>query len=220
LNHLYVVPPSEPASGFDCGWHGREHALHAFFVARLFGASVELCHGDFAVISRFLPPLTTMERENDHGWCVVNGVAPVDLSLTFQHFGQAPQLRSPIVGEGRNGDWQVHYAQDESALDEGIQDQNEIVFIEKESVADSVIALLANPHLYLSPPAPADTTHWHAVYGTAICAKISLHVYRCATGEAKSIHHRLNRDEAVAWIDRQYPDAESQLRERLAAGST
>src|SRR5688572_29242242 len=119
LNHLYTAAPSEIAGGrVDFGWRSREHALHTFFVARMFGAETEIARGDIAVISRFVPPLTTMGSDDAHAWCRVNGVAPVDLSLTFFHYGNAPQLRAPIVGEGRNGDWQIEYAEDESALDE------------------------------------------------------------------------------------------------------
>ena len=58
LNHLYTLPPRETPAGIECGWRGREHALHAWLVARLFGADATLCVGDFAVLSRFLPPLT------------------------------------------------------------------------------------------------------------------------------------------------------------------
>ena len=215
LNHLYVDPPSEGAAGFDAGWHGREHALHTYFVALLFGAEAGLCQGDFAIISQFLPPITSMEREPKHGWCVVNGVAPVDLSLTFQHFNQAPQLRNPLVGEGRNGDWQVHYAEDETALDEGIQDQNEILFIEKETATAAATELIDNPYLYLPPPNAQEIDRWQMVYGGGICAKISLHCYRCANGEAKSVRQKLNREEAVKWIHEQYADAEETLRTKL-----
>ncbi|MCX6434287.1 MAG: hypothetical protein NTX29_16460, partial [Actinobacteria bacterium] len=52
----------------------------------------------------------------------VGGIRPVDLSMTFARFGQVPQLRSAITGDGPNGDWQVRYAEDESILDASIED--------------------------------------------------------------------------------------------------
>lgn len=215
LNHLYTVPPSENPGGVDYGWHGREHALHAFLVARMFGASAELCTGDFAVLSRFVPPLTSMDRSDDHAWCSINGVAPVDLSMTFKHYGNAPQLRSAIVGEGRNGDWDVQYADDESVLDESVQNRNEIIFIEKTIREDSAAALLNDPYLLLQPPRPDDAGSWHTLYGPAIYAKITLHCFGCANGGAKSIRHRMTRQPAVAWIAENYPDPEAQILKEL-----
>jgi hypothetical protein len=214
LNHLYVVPPSETAGGLDFGWHAREHALHAFFVARLFGASAEICSGDFAVLSRFVPPLTSMGRDDDHAWCSISGVAPVDLSMTFKHYGTAPQLRSPIVGEGANGDWNVEYAYDESPLDENVQNRNEIIFIEKKVRDETEAALLSDPYLLLRPPKTDDAAGWHTLYGPEIYAKISLHCFGCATG-AKSVRHRLTGEKAVAWIAENYPQAQAEILKQL-----
>lgn len=211
LNHLYTTPPGERPGGVDFGWHSREHALHTFFIARLFGAEAEIARGDFAVISRFLPPLTSMGTGQDHAWCVINGVAPVDLSLTFLHYGNVPQLHAPIVGEGRNGDWHVEYAEDESALDENVQQRNDILYIEKSLQPETPAQLLENPSLLLPAPGADDTTSWSARFGASIYAKITLHLFRCATGEAKSIRPRLAREPAFAWIAENYPEPEAAL---------
>lgn len=211
LNHLYTAAPSEVAGVFDFGWHSREHALHSFFVARLFGAETDIARGDIAVISRYVPPLTTMGTSDEHAWCRVNGVAPVDLSLTFVHYGNAPQLRAPVVGEGRNGDWQIEYAEDESALDESVQQRNDVLYIEKTIATDTEAQLLENPYLVLRAPKPDDTTSWHAIYGPSIYAQITLHCFACAAGRAKSLRSRLNRAESVAWIAANYPDAEAAI---------
>jgi len=211
LNHLYTTPPGERPGGVDFGWHSREHALHTFFVAALFGAEAGIALGDFAVISRFVPPLTSMGTNQDHAWCVVNGVAPVDLSLTFLHYGNVPQLHAPIVGEGRNGDWHIEYAEDESALDESVQERNDILYIEKSLSSETAAQLLANPYLLFPAPAPEDATGWPARFGPSIYAKISLHCFRCATGEAKSIRQRLAREPAIAWIAENYAEPEAEL---------
>ena len=217
LNHLYTTPPAETKAGLDCGWHGREHALHTYFVARMFGADAQLCIGDFAVLSRFLPPLTTLEREMDHAWCSVNGVVPVDLSLTFALYGNAPQLRSPIVGEGRNGDWEIHYSEDESAMDESFSQQNEILYVENELVEATPAALLQNPRAFVPAPASDAAPGWRSQLGPEIYAQISLHCFQVASGRAANVRHRLNRDDAIAWIAANYPNAADEIRKRLPA---
>jgi hypothetical protein len=204
LNFLYTVPPADTPAGPDCGWHGAEHALHTFLVARLFGADAELCRGDYAVLSRFLPPLTSLERETKHAWCSVNGVAPIDLSLTFAFFGQAPQLRSPVVGEGRNGDWVIQYADDEAAMDESFSNQNELLYVEREIVEASAEALVENPGLFL--PAGHDVV---------LLAQITWHCFACASGRGKSVRNRPNREDALTAIAAQYPNASALVGESL-----
>ncbi|MSU50979.1 MAG: hypothetical protein EXS37_18120 [Opitutus sp.] len=211
LNHLYVVPPSEASGKLDFGWHDREHALHAFLVARMFGAPADIRTGDFAVLSRFVPALTSLGGDQGHAWCNINDVTPVDLSLTFQHYGAVPQLRSAIVGEGRNGDWEVQYAEDESLLDEDVPNRNEILFIEKKIHEETAAELVANPQLFLPPPRVEDSAIWSTLHGTSIYAKITLHCFECATGSSKSVRNRLAAAPAVAWIAANYPDAESRI---------
>jgi len=52
LNFLFTLPPVETPLGWDCGWHGHAHALHTYFVARMFGTSADLRSGDFVVRER------------------------------------------------------------------------------------------------------------------------------------------------------------------------
>jgi hypothetical protein len=215
LNHLYTTPPTETPDGLDCGWHGREHALHAHLVARMFGATADIRTGDFAVLSPYLPPLTSIEKKFDHTWCTVNDVAPVDLALNVSYFGQAPQLRSAIVGEGRNGDWEIHYTDNESVLDEGFGHANEIIFIERKIHSDSDAALVNDPYLLLPAPLPDAAGGWHALYGPGIYAKITLHCYACAARSAKSVRQKMTREQAIAWIAEQYPEPEAQILKAL-----
>jgi hypothetical protein len=218
LNHLYTTPPVETPDGLDCGWHGREHSLHAFLVARMFGATADIRSGDFAVLSPYLPPLTSVEKNFDHTWCSVNGVAPVDLALGVTYFAQAPQLRGAIIGEGRNGDWEVQYSDDDAVLDESFGHTNEVIFIERKIHADSESALLTDPYLLVPKPAEGDKSSWHALYGVSIHAKITLHCHACASRTAKSVR-RLSRDQAVAWIAENYRDAEDQILKALRVAS-
>jgi hypothetical protein len=219
LNHLYSTAPVETPEGLDCGWHGREHALHAFFVARMFGATADIRSGDYAVLSPYLPPLTSIEKPFDHTWCSVNGVAPVDLALNVSYFGQAPQLRTAFVGEGRNGEWDVKYTEDESVLDEGFGHTNEIIFIERKVHADAESALLHDPYLLLPPPRADDPASWHALYGPGIYAKITFHCHACATRAAKSVRQKMTREQAIAWIAGHYSDAESQILKALGTAN-
>lgn len=211
LNHLYTTAPAEVEGAVDFGWRSLEHALHTYFVARMFGAEAEIGRGDIAVISQYVPPLTTMGSKSDHAWCIVNGVAPVDLSLTFLHYGAVPQLRAPVVGEGPNGDWQIEYSEDESALDETVQQRNDVVYLEKSTATNVESHLLTNPFSFLPAPKPDDTASWNARYGPSIYAKISLHCFQCASGRAKSIRHRLKPADAIAWIAENYPDPDAQI---------
>lgn len=211
LNFLYTEPPAERAGVIDCGWHGGAHAYHAYFVARMFGAAADLRIGDFAVISSLVPPLTTLEREPKHAWCSVGGVVPVDLSVTFTQFGQAPQLHAAVIGDGPNGEWQVRYAQDESILDGSLETGNELLYIERSICTETEAALLENPHLILPPPAAGAGETWADRHGSEIHAQIALHCFRCATTGGRSIRNRPTRDEAVAWIAGNYPAARAEI---------
>ncbi|MDO8543599.1 MAG: hypothetical protein Q7S40_24420 [Opitutaceae bacterium] len=211
LNFLFTIPPAETPVGWDCGWRGHEHAFHAFFVARMFGAAADLRTGDFAILSRLMPPLATLEREPKHAWCSVGELTPVDLSITFAFFQNVPQLRTAITGEGPNGDWQVRYAEDDSILDEGFESDNEIVFIERQIDAQSPAALLEDPQRFLPPRPAAATDNWLVIHGPEIHAQIALHCYRCAAGGGRSIRNRATRDDAVAWIAGNYPDARAEI---------
>jgi hypothetical protein len=211
LNFLFTIPPAETPVGWDCGWRGHEHAWHAFFVARMFGSRASLCTGDFAILSRLMPPLTTLEREPKHAWCTIGELAPVDLSMTFAYFEGVPQLRTAITGEGLNGDWQVRYAEDESILDESFENGNEIIFIEKQVVAEPAEALLEDPGRFLPPAAIGARDNWQILHGPDIHAKISLHCYRYAAGGGKSIRKHATREEAVAWIAGNYPAPQTEI---------
>jgi hypothetical protein len=215
LNHLYTTPPADVAGALDFGWRGHEHAFHTFLLARMFGAPAEICTGDFAVLSKFVPPLTTMGSGKEHAWCAINEVAPVDLSLTFGLYGTAPQLRTPIVGEGPNGNWHVQYAYDESPLDENIENANEIIYIEKTVREESASQLLDHPYLFLTAPAADEATSWPARFGASIHAQITLYCFDCASGRAKSVRHRMNREDTAAWIATNYPEPEKRIREKL-----
>jgi hypothetical protein len=53
--------------------------------------------------------------------------------------------------------------------------------------------------------------NWDARYGPEIYARITLHCFRCATGDADTTWPRLSPSEAPAWITSEYPDAIDEL---------
>lgn len=217
LNFLLTLPPVETPLGWDCGWRGPEHAWHAFFVARMFGSPATLCTGDFALLSQFVPPLSTLDRETKHAWCTVGDIAPVDLSLTFAYFDRVPPLHSPITGEGLNGEWTVRYAEDDSILDGNVESGNEILFIERSVVADSAETLLHDPSRFLPPVPRGSAEDWAALHGPDIHAKIALHCFRCANGDGRSIRNRATRAEAIAWIAENHPEPQAEILRRIEA---
>jgi hypothetical protein len=220
LNFLYTVPPSQrPDGGVECGWSSREHALHACFAAWLLGAKADLRSGDYAVLSQSLPPLTSLDTGVAHAWCAVDGVTPIDLGMNFAFYPAAPQLKSPVMGEGVNGGWHVRYAHDESILDGKIENEHEIIFIERKVHADTPAALLNDPFLFLPPPRIGDRESWHAYFGPDFYAKISLHCFRCVADPAISVRNRFTRAQAANWIAASYPAPEKQILEVLGEGS-
>lgn len=209
LNFLFSDAPAEREGVIDCGWRPHLHAYHAYLVARMFGAAAELRTGDIAVISGTLPPITTLDRQPKHAWCAIGGVTPVDLSATFAGFPQAPQLRSPVTGDGPNGDWQVRHAEDESILDQNIEGANELIYIARGTFSDDPGPLLDDPGRFI--PGAEEPEGWTARHGAGLHAAIALHCFRCAGSGGRSVRNHGSREEAVAAIVAQHPDARAEI---------
>jgi hypothetical protein len=211
LNHLYTVPPFTAVDGgSDCGWYCREHALHVLFVASLFGATCDVRHGDFLVCA---PPhilVTSIDSGAGHTWCSVNGVTPVDLSITFRFFGPGPQLLAPVSGRGRNGPYTIVYSDNDEAA-RACQQPGTLHYVEREVHQLSLRDLVSDPYGLIYAPIVDDAQSWHRIYGPQIYAKISLHCYRIATRQVKPLHRSLNPIEAARWISEHYPNASNDL---------
>lgn len=213
LNHLYTVPPFGADYGTDCGWYCREHALHTYFVAKLFGADVDIRRGDFLVCAPPYVEITSLDTSADHAWCRLNDTLPLDLSLTFRYFGKVPQLLGPIAGNGRNGPYSIVYSSDEAAARSA--DLGSIHFIERDVVSVSAEDLLLKPYSFLYPPLPSDPFSWDRLFGPEIYARISLHCFRVATREAKPLCRKCDSKAAVELIANAYPNAIEQLNELM-----
>jgi hypothetical protein len=215
LNHLYTVPPFQTASGLDLGWYCREHAVHTLLIAQLFGADADIRTGDFTILSPHVPTTSSIGSGADHSWCSVSGVAPIDLSMTFAQFGGGPQLRSAIIGEGKNGDWVIKYAEHESAIYHHQQSSTEVFLVERKVEPYKAEDLLQNPYCFIFPPRNGDESSWHVLYGQQIYAKITLHCFSVASGAAKPVRLRFSSVEAVRWISTNYADAAEQIRNNI-----
>lgn len=215
LNHLYTVPPFiAPDGGNDCGWYCREHALHVLFVASLFGATCDVRHGDFLVCATPHILITSLDSGAGHTWCSVNGVTPLDLSMTFRFYAPGPRLRAPVAGTGRNGPYTIAYADNDKAA-RACEHPGMVHYVEREVDQLSLLALVSDPYALIHARIVDDPQSWHRIYGPEIYAKISLHCYRIATRETKPLHRSYNPIEAARWISEHYPDASQDLSARL-----
>jgi hypothetical protein len=214
LNHLYTVPPFQAPSGLDCGWYCREHAMHAFLVARMFGAEAFLVSGDFAISSPAIA-VHSIGSGDGHSWCSINGIIPVDLSITFKYFKGVSQLNSPIAGSGKNGEWKIRYSKDDSIVDSFSDHTNEIALIERKIEKHNENDILQNPYCFIHPPAETGPPSWHTLYGQDIYARITLHCFSLATGHNKSIRHKFTSTGAVKYISDNYHEAVNIIRKTI-----
>ena len=84
LNHIYTEKPSLTAEGGDFGWFCREHALHLYGVATLLGKNAEICVGDVLLRRPQGAPFHSIGVPSGHAWCCLDGLDPVDVSLTVK----------------------------------------------------------------------------------------------------------------------------------------
>jgi len=183
----------------------------------MFGANADIRTGDFAFTSPYVRSVTSLGSDMGHAWCAVSGIVPVDLSLTFRHFGVRPQLSGPIIGTGKNGDWHVTYGCESSHIGSYREESNDIMLIERQIESHTAEELLQNPYRFLYPPQDNDGGSWNVLFGQDIYAKVTLHCFLAASGRAKKVRFRFNSREAVRWICNNYPDAVGDIRNKLKA---
>ena len=215
LNLLYTVPPHSVGDIIDCGWSCREHALHVRVLCALFGVSGDLCFGEFMVDSAFLPRITSGGAGDCHAWCRVKDVIPVDLSMTFAHYGIKPQLDGPVFGAGKNGDYAIVYRRAEEPLGQRPQVPHCIIFREHKTVDHAPDALTQNPYLFIYPPAHSNQTNWDAMFGPEIYARITAHCFAVATRKANPLSRAMNSQGAIRWISNNYPSATNEIISKL-----
>jgi hypothetical protein len=211
LNLIYTVPPFDDGSGPDFGWFCREHAFHTHLICAAMGVQSCLVLGDFG-----LSPLRVADPSSEqHAWCAVKEVAPVDLSMTFVHFssdGSFPQLEKAVIGTGQNGQFSIIYGR--SAPGETGPEQFTITFVESRRLDLSPTQLIADPYRFLHAPVGWDA--WKDFYGADIYSKITLHCLEVASRRVKPVEGQFHEDEAaLEWIAQRYNGATDKLFEMM-----
>lgn len=212
LNAVYTVPLRP---GIDCGWFCREHTLHTKVLCALLGVTADIRFGDFSVI---VPPgnITSGHEGNGHVWCGLDGVLPVDLSMTFAktNLGHFPQLTAPVWGLGQNGHFLLSYRR----RSESIPPQSspcQVVFTEHKIVEFSARDLTHDPYLLLHTPDPTEPKNWDALFGRDIYAKITWHCFLLATNKVAPLRQRLTAPQLVRRISTNYSTAKAAILSRL-----
>jgi hypothetical protein len=218
LNLLYTVPPFKLSDSLDCGWFCREHAFHCFVLCKMLKMPASIIRGDFIVHTETgLTDLCSLDCANDHAWCQVGEVCPVDLSATFALFGGGqvvvgPQLSSAVCGCGKNGDFTVTYTKDESEFRKSVK-KPEIAtwfgLLERERLNFPANDLIDNPFLFLHRP---QKDGWAEIHGANIFSKISLHLYKLFRGEVNPLHTNHSPKTALSAIKARYGAATQKIK--------
>lgn len=211
LNHIYTEPPAIRNGGRDEGWFCREHAMHSYFLLRLFGeddARIEIGH--FALR---LPGIgiTSFGSGADHAWCATDTHRPLDLSITFKYYTGYPQLTSAIMGERANGPYEIRCFEEEPKFLAAMDDQRPAVIYLPQGRVPNPESLLDRPENFLFDSGPGS---WLQLYGAEAFARITLHVYKVAMSHVATFAHMSPQD-AFSRIRSQYSAARLKVRRIL-----
>ena len=109
----------------------------------------------------------------------------------------------------------MRHAEDEAILDQNIEGANELIYIARGTFFDEAGSLLNEPGRFV--PAAEEPEGWSARHGPGLHAAIALHCFRCAGAGGRSVRSRGSREEAVAAIVAQYPEARAEILRIIAA---
>jgi hypothetical protein len=192
LNVIYHRRPFVTKKGLDLGWYCREHAFHLYLVSRLLGHQTKICVGDFWLsLPEKRVRISSSGTEGDHAWCSINGVSPVDISVTLKYASKnTPDIPlvygcSPANGSTCRIESLTDLSVGTSAFKQ--TENNLLTYHEKKTLAFDPISLLEEPYQFLHPPSVAQLS-FPGVYGSDVFYRISYHCYRIATGEALPLH--------------------------------
>jgi hypothetical protein len=211
LNAIYVEPPFMMEGGWDCGWFCREHALHTYVLANMLHRRASIKTGDFVIRSEQGTAITSIDSGADHAWCEIEGITPVDLSMTFVHFkGSFPHL--PIVyGAQPTGNFTIRYFSQENDLAKDPRTGAfAISYIERQTSRPEVEELLRFPYRFLHPP-PEGLKRWTEIHGSEIFSKTSAHLYRLVKGHMKPLSRSRSAKQIIKFIKSHYPNATNEI---------
>jgi hypothetical protein len=217
LNAIYVEPPFMMEGGWDCGWFCREHALHTYVLASMLHQSASIRTGDFVIDSEDVTGITSINSGADHAWCEIEGIMPVDLSMTFVHSkGRFPYL--PIVyGTKAAGRFDVRYfLSDDDLVNESGAGSFAISYVERQTIKPDVKELLEFPYQFLYAP-PAGLKKWTEIHGLEIFSKTTAHLYRLAKGYLKPLCRRRSAKQIIKFIKSHYPNAVRDILSTISA---
>jgi len=198
--------------GRDEGWFCREHAMHSYFLLRLFGEEdprIEIGH-----FAARLPGagITSHGSGSDHAWCATDAYRPLDLSVTFKYHSGYPQLTLPVMGERANGPYQILCFEEESKFLPAMKDHSPAVIYLPQGRLTDPESLLDHPETFLFDSGPSS---WLQLYGAEAFARITLHVYKVAQSHVKTLSNMSPQD-AFSRIQSQYSAARPKVRKLLS----
>jgi hypothetical protein len=211
LNAIYVEPPFMADGGSDCGWFCREHALHTYILANMFHRRASIKTGDFVLHSEKGTGITSINSGADHAWCEIDGVMPVDLSMTFSYFkGEFPYL--PIVyGAKPSGKFDVRYfLSDEDLVNDSGAGSFAISYIERQTITPDVNQLLKSPYQFLYQP-PLGSEKWTEIHGDEIFSQTTVHLVRLAKEQLKPLCRSRSAKQVLKFIKSHYPNATCEI---------
>ena len=204
LNHIYTEPPSNTHTGRDLGWFCREHALHIYGLAKLLNLQANICLGDFVLRRPGGESFTSIGDKNDHAWCTISKVSPVDVSFTIKYIYPDIEDVSLIYSDNHSlsSPFNVQYAIniDDKEFDK-LQDSDRLLigYNEKSKIEIDVIDLFENPFQFLHMPSPGMPT-FPQIFGDDVFYAITIHCYKIVTEDIKPLYSYRNPKEAVKGI--------------------
>ena len=212
LNHLYTVPPRHFSDGgWDAGWFCREHALHVCALAEMLGHRAELCGGELVLD---LPAdsyrLAMVSTGADHFWCKVDGLAPIDASLTLRLLDDITQpdvaLIAPDCPEQRSG-IELRYTH-RMGIDNIARRMNgnagPLLHYNLQSAhRPNYGALLDAPYSFLIRSSPTLLD----LFGADVFFAITAYLYRLGCAEVEAIDPTLHWTEAMRRVVQEHADA-------------
>ena len=220
LNHIYTGRPLSALVGMDLGWFCREHALHLYGLARLLGRKVEICVGDFVLRRPGGDSITSIGDADDHAWCCIDGIAPVDVSLTLKHIYKDLLDVKLIYGECSDVWAPFHLRYRVNELDDVFREQMNsddllIGYNEKNRCHYDLLELLTNPFQFLLRPPPGMPT-FPEVHGDDVFFAITYHCYRLLAEDIKPLSKYRDPKETIRGIMKFNSDAKKRIEQLLA----
>jgi len=222
LNKLYTSAPDLSSRGGDWGWSCREHAFHCYFLCRMLNLNAIIKRGDFTARKPPRPGdhycgISSYEGSDDHAWCQVGDVIPVDLSVNFEYFSGAFPWIELVFGPVSRHEYTVTYTPEEEEFRQDTKmraSHARLSYLERHTVSISDDQLLVNPYAFLIRP-PRDGIG--DVFGNDIFNKITMHVYGLATRKCERMtKNRRGMRDVLPVLQERYPNATLEIRRILA----